>query len=81
MWRTIMKRDVVMGVVLGVAGLFLVWFLSTTITTAATDAAGSSNPASSLGVVVGLGLLVLALSNVAAMRARTRRNNRDDWWT
>jgi hypothetical protein len=79
MWRTIMKRDVVMGVVLGVAGLFLVWFLSTTITTAATDAAGSSNPASSLGVVVGLGVLVLA--NVAAMRARTRRNNRDDWWT
>jgi putative effector of murein hydrolase LrgA (UPF0299 family) len=77
MWRTIMKRDVVMGVVLGVAGLFLVWFLSTTITTAA----ASPNPASSLGVVVGLGVLVLALSNVAAMRARTRRNNRDDWWT
>jgi hypothetical protein len=76
-----MKRDVVMGVVLGVAGLFLVWFLSTTITTAAADAAGSSNQASSLGVVVGLGLLVLALSNVAAMRARTRRNNRDDWWS
>jgi hypothetical protein len=26
-------------------------------------------------------VLVLALSNVAAMRARTRRNNRDDWWS
>jgi hypothetical protein len=24
---------------------------------------------------------VLALSNVAAMRARTRRNDRDDWWS
>ena len=81
MWRTIMKRDVVMGVVLGVAGLFLVWFLSATISTAAADAADSSNPASSLGVVVGLGVLVLALSNVAAMRARTRRNDRDDWWS
>jgi purine-cytosine permease-like protein len=75
------KRDVVMGVVMGAAGVLLVWFLSGAISEAASDASGGANPARSLGLVVGLGLLVLALSNVAAMRARTRRNDRDDWWS
>ena len=80
MWRAMTKRDVVMGVVMGAAGVLLVWLLSGAISEAAANASGGANPARSLGLVVGLGVLVLALSNVAAMRARTRRNNRDDWW-
>lgn len=80
-WRAMTKRDLVMGVVMGAAGALLVWFLAGAISDAAASASSSADPARGLGLVVGLGLLILALSNVAAMRARTRRHDPDDWWT
>ncbi len=72
------KRDIVMGVVFGVAGLLLVWWMAGAFTDAARQAEASNDPSQNLLNVVWIGLLVLALANIAAARARIRRNDSDD---
>ncbi len=72
------KRDVVMGVVFGVAGLLLVVWMGDVFADAARRAEVSNDPGGNLLNVVWIGLLVLALANIAAARARIRRNDSDD---
>ncbi len=72
------KRDMVLGVVFGVAGLVFTWWLGDTVADAATAAGSGADGSRDLMVLVGLGLAVLALGNIAAMRARVRRNRHDD---
>ncbi len=72
------KRDVVMGVVFGGTLLLLVWWMGGTFAEAARRAEASNNPGNNLLNVVWVGLLVVALANVAAARARIRRHDRDE---
>ncbi len=72
------KRDIVMGVVFGVAGLLLVVWMGDVLADAARRAEVSNDPGGNLLNVVWIGLLVLALANIAAARARIRRNDSDD---
>lgn len=72
------KRDIVMGVVFGVTAALLVWWMGGAFVDAARRAEASNDPGQNLLNVVWIGLLVLALANIAAARARIRRNDSDD---
>ena len=72
------KRDVIMGVIFGLAGLAICWYLSDMVPRAARGAADDVDPGRSLVLVVLIGFAVLALANGAAMRARARRRSFED---
>ena len=69
------KRDVIMGVIFGLAGVAICWYLSDMVPRAARGAADDTDPGRSLVLVVLLGVAVLALANGAAARARARRRS------
>jgi len=67
------KRDVILGVIFGIAGLWITMILPSAISDAAKGASDDADPTRSLMVLLGLGFAVLALANSVAMRARARR--------
>jgi hypothetical protein len=72
------KRDVVLGVVFGVALLVLLPWMGSVISDAAEEAQRSNQPGNNLLNVVWIGLLVVALANVAAARSRIRRDHDEE---
>lgn len=72
------KRDVVMGVVFGITLLVLLPWMAGIFVDAAEQAKRSNQPGNNLLNVIWVGLLVVALANVAAARARIRRDHDEE---